>query len=128
MIEGWKVRAACRIAVEAGTADPQWWFPTGDQTTQAAMARKAKRFCRDCPVRDECLKEYRYEPFGIYAGGRHSQRKRPGWTGDRLERVCVECDLVFLAEPQERSNVCSFHCRVERERKRGRKSWAGARA
>lgn len=64
----WRDRAACKDGV-----DPDTFFPEkGDST------REAKRICRTCPVRAECL-EYaleRDERFGIWGGWSEQERRR----------------------------------------------------
>ena len=82
---GWENRAACRAAVEAGEAEPDWWFPTRDgpgahpegvrEQTDAAIA-----ICKSCPVRFECLglafSLGRVGAFGVWGGLRENERRR----------------------------------------------------
>lgn len=59
--EPWMAGAAC------ATTDPDMWFPLqGDQPT----ADRAKKVCRACPVREQCLEfALRTEQqTGIWAG------------------------------------------------------------
>lgn len=42
----WAEQASC------GQADPEEWYPD-----QGGSTRTAKRICRDCPVRVECLRD-----------------------------------------------------------------------
>lgn len=63
----WQVRALCR------TTDPEAFFPEKGGST-----REAKRVCRSCEVRTECL-EYaldRDERFGIWGGLSERERRR----------------------------------------------------
>lgn len=53
----WIERAAC-----AGHPDPDLWFPkdipgrkSAEGSIESARAAEAKRICRGCPVRTECL-------------------------------------------------------------------------
>ena len=46
----WRCRAACR------DADPELFFPVGTAGPALAQAEEAKRVCRRCPVRADCLR------------------------------------------------------------------------
>ncbi|GAA3096453.1 WhiB family transcriptional regulator [Streptosporangium carneum] len=59
-------RRVLGVGACVGSADPDAWFPSepspnGGEPTEAVMARRAeyeataRRLCRDCPVRAECL-------------------------------------------------------------------------
>lgn len=71
--ESWQDRALC------AQVDPELFFPEKHET---ALAKLAKRVCRACPVRQECLDDAldRGEEFGVW-GGLSSQERR------RLKRV-----------------------------------------
>lgn len=66
----WEEQAACR------NSPADLWFPElGDTGTDA------KRVCRRCPVRQECLDAHLFEKFGVYGGmtekeRRHERRRR----------------------------------------------------
>jgi WhiB family redox-sensing transcriptional regulator len=64
---GWQDRALC------AQTDPEAFFPEKGGST-----RDAKRVCRRCPVRAECL-EYALETdqrFGIWGGMSERERRR----------------------------------------------------
>lgn len=115
----WHDRAACRAAVNAGLADPDWWFPTGDKASVATAARRACTICDSCAVRDECLEANRDVPVGIFGG--QSARLRLGmWVGNPVTRACAECGSIYEAPPESRANVCSKECRTDRRRRQYR--------
>jgi WhiB family redox-sensing transcriptional regulator len=63
----WQDRALC------AQADPEAWFPEKGGST-----REAKKICRGCEVRAECL-EYALtngERYGIYGGLSERERRR----------------------------------------------------
>ncbi|GAA4626779.1 hypothetical protein GCM10023196_036410 [Actinoallomurus vinaceus] len=62
----WKKRGVC------ASVDPELWFPERGQP-----GNQAKRICRDCPVRDECLTHAldEREPYGIWGGLSTRERK-----------------------------------------------------
>jgi WhiB family transcriptional regulator, redox-sensing transcriptional regulator len=45
----WRERAAC------GAADPEVFFPVGDEPAAPVRVLAAQRVCAGCPVRRECL-------------------------------------------------------------------------
>lgn len=55
----WTADAACRAAVDAGTARPWfWWADGGAPAVMSPTLLKAQAICLlDCPVRTECLTE-----------------------------------------------------------------------
>lgn len=62
----WQDRGLC------GQIDPELWFPE-----KGGSVREAKRICRGCPVKDECL-EYALENderFGIWGGLSERERR-----------------------------------------------------
>lgn len=65
----WMERASC------GDYDEPWWFPEkGDSDSE----KRAKRICRRCPVRDECL-AYALDTrqkFWIWGGMTAKERER----------------------------------------------------
>ena len=64
--EPWRAQAACR------TRPPTIWFPTSkDDRMEAA----AKRICRACLVRSQCLTANLAEPEGIYGGLNPAERR-----------------------------------------------------
>lgn len=53
--------------------DPEVWFPTA-----GAPTRTAKKICRKCPVREECL-QYALdnkEAYGVWGGHDVRERKK----------------------------------------------------
>ena len=65
--QNWRALGSC-----AGT-DPNLWFSVG-----ATEHRQAKRICRDCPVRRECLSYAMEAPVdhGIWGGMTERERRR----------------------------------------------------
>ena len=67
VLDSWKQSANCR------GVDPDLFFPE-----RGASTKEAKRVCRGCVVRDECL-EYALangEKFGIWGGMSERERRR----------------------------------------------------
>lgn len=61
----WRERAACQ------NADPELFFP------ESVASAKAKKFCKKCPVTEQCLThatEYG-EEFGIWGGKTRFERQ-----------------------------------------------------
>lgn len=72
----WLEHAVCR------GKNPRLWFPlelktSGPEFSPQGMrdAAEAKSYCRECPVRTECLEYGLYEESGIY-GGRTARERR----------------------------------------------------
>jgi WhiB family redox-sensing transcriptional regulator len=65
--QNWRALGSC-----AGS-DPDLWFSVG-----ASEHRQAKRICRDCPVRKECLAYAMDAPVdhGIWGGMTERERRR----------------------------------------------------
>lgn len=101
----WQDAALC------AQSDPEAWFPEKGGST-----REAKRVCRSCPVRAECL-EYAFENgerFGIW-GGLSERERREAIRLKRTVRQAIADDTARrirqahkAAERQDR--------RAERER------------
>ena len=64
--EPWRVDAACR------NRPPSIWFPT---TKDDRLEAAAKRICRACLVRSQCLSANLAEPDGIYGGLNPAERR-----------------------------------------------------
>lgn len=65
--EPWQAEALC------AKSDPEEWFPDRGQ-----FADEAKKICRRCPVRQECL-DYALrnkERFGVWGGFTELERRR----------------------------------------------------
>jgi WhiB family redox-sensing transcriptional regulator len=58
----WTDKAAC-----AGKFTEDWFSDWGE--------RKAKKVCAGCPVRNECLAAYLFEPHGIFGGLTPTERE-----------------------------------------------------
>lgn len=53
----WRTRARCRqVEGQPAPVDPELFFPTGTSGPALTQAAEAKRFCGDCPVREQCLR------------------------------------------------------------------------
>ena len=66
----WRRKAKCRD-LDGDTADELFDISVGKRST------KAKRFCRDCPVRRECLAfALTYNEQGVWAGFTKNERSR----------------------------------------------------
>lgn len=63
----WQAQAACR------RLDPDWWFSTQPQATA-----KARKTCRGCPVRQQCLSAALADPTlsGMWGGTTGRERRR----------------------------------------------------
>jgi WhiB family transcriptional regulator, redox-sensing transcriptional regulator len=72
----WTSRSLCR------QVDPELFFPEKGGST-----REAKRICRDCPVRAECLgfALENNERFGIWGGLSERERRKLGRGGGSLQ-------------------------------------------
>ncbi|MEU4513176.1 WhiB family transcriptional regulator [Nonomuraea wenchangensis] len=68
----WIHRAACR------DVDPEVFFPIASPDTKlgAAAEEQAKRVCRGCQVREECLGASLFEPYGVWGGEGENARRR----------------------------------------------------
>ena len=67
MDDDWRAGALC------ARTDPDLWFSPG-----ALEHKEAKRICRDCPVRSECLSYALYTPVdhGIWGGMTERERRK----------------------------------------------------
>jgi len=67
----WRHRAACR------DEDPELFFPIGTSPPAAEQTERAKRICRACPVRVECLEWslVTYQDAGVWGGLDEEQRR-----------------------------------------------------
>jgi WhiB family transcriptional regulator, redox-sensing transcriptional regulator len=70
--------------------DPELFFPE-----KGGSGQEAKRICRDCPVRQQCLEDAmdRNEPFGIWGG--LSERERRALRRREIE---IRADAGHLAQ------------------------------
>lgn len=102
MTERWQERAACR------GRDVALWF--SEDYSEIAEARAV---CATCPVRDTCLAENLFEPYGVWGGKSERQRrllrvgiKRPygEWAS------CAGCVQPFRPT-SARNKYCSPSCR-----------------
>lgn len=66
----WRLQALCRYLHH-----PSWWFHEGQKKQDLNIQEKAKRVCRQCPVRWQCLAKYMAEPAGIYGGFDYEERQ-----------------------------------------------------
>ena len=98
---GWQDQALC------AQTDPEAFFPEKGGST-----REAKRVCRSCDVRAECL-EYALEHderFGIWGGMSERERRRL-----KREAVSPAAHPAFARSPHQVSPACV--CLVLRERR-----------
>lgn len=70
-----------------------WWYPRAREDRASEIGREAKRVCRNCPVRLECL-EYALdikEEYGIWGGLTPGERRKIPrnipLTADLLDRL-----------------------------------------
>lgn len=68
----WRADAACRQAIDAGSAEPDDWFPERGDTVRVM---RAKQICAGCPARLACLESGLWEPHGIWGGETEKGRK-----------------------------------------------------
>ncbi|MFF2773824.1 WhiB family transcriptional regulator [Streptomyces sp. NPDC058052] len=85
-MDSWRAAAACQ------EADPDLFFPVGTGSPALAQAEEAKKVCRRCPVREECLRcamAGSHPPAGVWGGLTENERRslrrrlRPGADGRR---------------------------------------------
>lgn len=119
MIGDWVTQSACRAAVLAGEAEPDWWF--ADARGGRTCTVRARAICCDCPVQGPCLEwALRFGETGIWAGT--TERERRGRRfGISISLVCEDCtnvfDSVIGCGPKRR--LCD-ECRDVRDRDRKR--------
>lgn len=94
----WKAEGACR------GMDPDLFFPGRGESTA-----EAKKTCRECVVREECL-DYSLangEKFGIWGGLSERERKavRRTLVATRKAR-CRICAEEFTRQPGSRAQTC----------------------
>lgn len=67
----WRDLAACR------DADPEGWFPVGNDGPALIQVAEAKTVCRGCPVREACLDWAMTHPdtHGIWGGLTEGERR-----------------------------------------------------
>ena len=66
----WLERAACR-------SHPDWWWFENGQTRNSENVRnRAKKICKECPMRWQCLAKYMDQPDGIWGGLDLAERQR----------------------------------------------------
>jgi WhiB family redox-sensing transcriptional regulator len=108
----WQAAGVC-----AGV-DPDLWFPEkGGSTAQA------KRLCRSCPVRSECL-EFALdndERFGIWGGLSERERRRLARAGGPVLRRCRAGLHVLTPENTIGAATCR-PCKLAAEQARYRRN------
>lgn len=67
----WRDHAACR------TEDPELFFPVGSSGPALVQAERAKKICRDCPVKDPCLEwaMAHGQETGVWGGTDEDERR-----------------------------------------------------
>jgi WhiB family redox-sensing transcriptional regulator len=100
--EDWRDRAACRAG------QPDWMFPSEQDKAGIEFAR---RVCRPCPVRRECLRWAldNAEQHGIWGGATPDERALAG-----VRRWCTRCRRRF--EPKTRNHRRCDGCRDGRSK------------
>lgn len=122
MIESWRAQAKCR------GMDPNFFFPERHDTKQI---NKARQFCLDCPVKQECM-DYASEnaiDSGIWGGeGSKAIRRNRRRLGLALQRPTVIQHGTYTGYQQhhKRHETPCFDCKqarrvyqVELQAKRG---------
>ena len=73
----WAARSLCRQLAAQGEVDLDLWFPPSEGADQP-WVKKAKRICRSCPVRPECLAYalQRGEEYGIWGALTSRERRK----------------------------------------------------
>ena len=74
-VAGWEDQGLCQ------QSDPELWFPERESDDDAdgfSQVREARRICRRCPVRLDCLgySLARNDRFGMWGGLTYGQRKQ----------------------------------------------------
>ena len=87
----WDVEAACQ------STDPELFFATGQNGESQALTAAAKRICRGCPVRTQCLEfalAARLE-HGVWGGLTEEERRSLRRSRQRkARRVAVAAGAV----------------------------------
>jgi WhiB family transcriptional regulator, redox-sensing transcriptional regulator len=98
---GWRDLASC-----SATKDPDAWFPRS--RTDLARAGEAKRTCRGCPVRRECLAAalLRREA-GIWGGISEADRDQALSALCRGATVDAVLDITLAAHAGHEDNLAS---------------------
>ncbi|MFI8825690.1 WhiB family transcriptional regulator [Streptomyces sp. NPDC053431] len=71
-MDSWRMAAACR------EVDPDLFFPVGAGSPALAQAEEAKKVCRRCPVRDQCLRwamDESRQVTGVWGGLTENERR-----------------------------------------------------
>lgn len=70
-MEDWRQSAACR------EEDPDLFFPVGTSSPALMQTEEAKRVCRRCPVREQCLRWAldTAQDFGVWGGADEEERR-----------------------------------------------------
>lgn len=116
----WTLDGLCGQLVQAGEADPDWWFPERGQTT-----RRAKAICARCPVTEPCLAWAleNGEP-GVWGGTSEGER-------EGMPRLipCTMCNTpTAWYRGANRTLLCSDECRRRRDNERQRNYKVGTQA
>ncbi|MFJ5263114.1 WhiB family transcriptional regulator [Streptomyces sp. NPDC088387] len=71
-MDNWREHAECRLH------DPDLFFPIGTSGPALMQAEQAKAICRDCPVREPCLRCAldEGEAIGVWGGTNETERRR----------------------------------------------------
>lgn len=69
--DDWRHQAACK------GEDPELFFPVSDVGPSIEQIERAKSFCQNCPVLNECLREALEAglDFGIWGGTTEQERR-----------------------------------------------------
>ncbi|GGY77047.1 WhiB family transcriptional regulator [Streptomyces omiyaensis] len=71
-MDSWRAAAACQ------EVDPDLFFPVGMGSPALAQADEAKKVCRRCPVRQQCLRAAMTDPHppaGVWGGLTEAERR-----------------------------------------------------
>jgi len=102
--------------------DPEWWFPAGESDHYADMIAEAKRICRGCPVREQCLAAAldRGERFGIFGGKTEFERaamqdglKPCESCNTRIPKNCKRCGPCGKAKANAQNRAAGIQRRAK---------------
>ncbi|MEV8588729.1 WhiB family transcriptional regulator [Streptomyces sp. NPDC051180] len=71
-MDSWREAAACQ------DDDPDLFFPVGSGAPALAQAEEAKKVCRPCPVREQCLRwamDDSRQVTGVWGGLTENERQ-----------------------------------------------------
>lgn len=99
----WTLDAKCRLLITGSRRDRELMFPSPRNGKQIS---RAKRYCRGCPVAQQCLDDGQGDQHSVRGGLTADERRRLAEGGRILQ--CAGCRLPFVPRPvnPERCTGC----------------------